>query len=116
MPSYCYLILVVGWITWGAPFFLIKRSAVKTKEVDRRARWGILLEGIAYSLIWQGRFWLRSPNPGRVSISVCFLAMASLLSWSGSRALGRQWRIDAGLNEDHDLVTSGPYRFIRHPI
>jgi protein-S-isoprenylcysteine O-methyltransferase Ste14 len=32
------------------------------------------------------------------------------------RALGRQWRIDAGLNPDHELVTSGPYRVVRHPI
>ena len=32
------------------------------------------------------------------------------------RALGRQWRVDAGLNADHELVQSGPYRFVRHPI
>jgi protein-S-isoprenylcysteine O-methyltransferase Ste14 len=32
------------------------------------------------------------------------------------RALGRQWRIDAGLSADHELITSGPYRFVRHPI
>ena len=30
--------------------------------------------------------------------------------------LGRQWRIDAGLNADHALITSGPYRIVRHPI
>jgi len=34
----------------------------------------------------------------------------------GARALGRQWRLDAGLNADHELVTSGPYRLLRHPI
>ncbi len=43
-------------------------------------------------------------------------SLASLLSWTGARALGRQWRIDAGLSDDHELVTSGPYRFVRHPI
>ena len=32
------------------------------------------------------------------------------------RVLGRQWRIDAGLNADHELVRSGPYRLMRHPI
>jgi protein-S-isoprenylcysteine O-methyltransferase Ste14 len=33
-----------------------------------------------------------------------------------ARALGRQWRIDAGLNKDHELIRSGPYRLVRHPI
>jgi protein-S-isoprenylcysteine O-methyltransferase Ste14 len=30
--------------------------------------------------------------------------------------LGRQWRLDAGLNVDHELVRSGPYEIVRHPI
>jgi protein-S-isoprenylcysteine O-methyltransferase Ste14 len=38
----------------------------------------------------------------------CFLGPA--------RALGRHWRIDAGLSKDHELVRSGPYRFVRDPI
>jgi protein-S-isoprenylcysteine O-methyltransferase Ste14 len=45
-----------------------------------------------------------------------FLALAAVLSWSSARTLGRQWRFDAGLNVDHELVTSGAYRFVRHPI
>jgi len=36
--------------------------------------------------------------------------------WTAVRALGRQWRIDAGLNDDHELVQAGPYRLVRHPI
>jgi protein-S-isoprenylcysteine O-methyltransferase Ste14 len=47
---------------------------------------------------------------------VVFFVLGSLLSWSGARALGRQWRVDAGLNPDHELVQSGPYRVVRHPI
>ena len=35
---------------------------------------------------------------------------------TGVHALGRQWRIDAGLNADHQLVVWGPYRLVRHPI
>jgi protein-S-isoprenylcysteine O-methyltransferase Ste14 len=30
--------------------------------------------------------------------------------------LGKQWRVDAGLNVDHELVQSGAYREVRHPI
>ena len=31
-------------------------------------------------------------------------------------ALGRHWRIDAALSSDHQLVTTGPYGIVRHPI
>ena len=33
-----------------------------------------------------------------------FFAMAVALSWSSTRALGIQWRFDAGLNAEHELV------------
>ena len=91
-----------------------KREACQAARSARR--WGILLVAVSYSLLWQGRFWERSPWSWQVALSIAFFALASLLSWTGARALGRQWRIDAGLSADHELVTSGPYRFVRHPI
>ena len=30
--------------------------------------------------------------------------------------LGKQWRIQAGLFSNHELVRTGPYRVLRHPI
>jgi protein-S-isoprenylcysteine O-methyltransferase Ste14 len=70
----------------------------------------------AYALVWQGSFWTRSPRAWRIVISVLFLVIAGVLSWTSTRALGRQWRLDAGLDADHQLVQSGPYRVVRHPI
>jgi protein-S-isoprenylcysteine O-methyltransferase Ste14 len=116
MGAYPYVILAVGWLTWVTPFFLAKGSGSKARTLDRRARWGIALQGLAYALLWQNPFWERSPEAWRVALSVFFLALAGLLSWSSARALGRQWRFDAGLNPDHELVQSGAYRVVRHPI
>jgi len=116
MPIYAYAILVAGWLLWLTPFFRARQSEKPAKQVDRRARWGILLVAIAYCLLWQGRFWERSPRRWQVALAIVFFVLASLLSWTGARALGRQWRIDAGLSADHELITSGPYRFVRHPI
>jgi protein-S-isoprenylcysteine O-methyltransferase Ste14 len=116
MPAYAYAIVAIGTLAWLAPFGLARRRSEPAKQVDRRARWGILVVAIGYSLLWQNRYWER-PLPGwRVGLSVFFLALASLLSWTSTRALGRQWRLDAGLNADHQLVTWGPYRLVRHPI
>jgi protein-S-isoprenylcysteine O-methyltransferase Ste14 len=116
MRAYEYVMLAAAWLTWVTPFFLAKGSGSKPQTLDRRARWGIVLQGLAYSLLWQNTFWERSPGAWRVALSLLFLALACLLSWSSARALGRQWRFDAGLNPDHELVKSGAYRVVRHPI
>lgn len=121
MKAYAYVALAVGWLVWSAPFVLSKRNAAPAKELDRRARWGILLVAIAYAMLWQGmlwqgKFWERSVESWRIALAIFFFLLAALLSWTAKRALGQQWRIDAGLNTDHELVTSGPYRVVRHPI
>ena len=59
---------------------------------------------------------MRSPGPWRIVISSLLFVSASILSWTSTRALGRQWRLDAGLNAEHELVRSGPYGVVRHPI
>jgi protein-S-isoprenylcysteine O-methyltransferase Ste14 len=116
VPAYGYLVVVAGWAIWGTAFFTAKGSVEPPKVVDRRARWGIMLAGVGYGLLWQGRFWERPLPVWRLAISIVFLLLACLLSWTGTRALGRQWRFDAGLSSDHEFVTSGPYRVVRHPI
>jgi len=114
--TYAYISLGVAWVMWLMPFILAKRGSQPAQKVDRRARWGMLLVAIAYSLIWQGHFWERPLPLWRLLPSILFLVLACVLSWSSTRFLGRQWRVDAGLNADHELVRTGPYRFVRHPI
>jgi protein-S-isoprenylcysteine O-methyltransferase Ste14 len=116
MPAHDYGILAAGWLVWVMPFFLVKRNSARPEKLDRRARWGIVLQMLAYSLLWQSKFWARAPENWRLALSVFFLAWAGLLSWTAVRTLGRQLRIDAGLNPDHKLVRSGVYRLVRHPI
>ena len=71
---------------------------------------------MGYGILWQGKFWEQTLPVWRLAPGVCFLVLASVLSWTATRALGRQWRIDAGLSSDHELVTAGPYSIVRHPI
>ena len=116
MHAYAYAILAAGLVAWAIPFFAAKRIGEAAGQVDRRARWGILLQAVAFSVLWQARFW-ESPLPAwRTALSILFLVLACVLSWTARRALGRQWRLDAGLSADHELVTSGPYGLVRHPI
>jgi protein-S-isoprenylcysteine O-methyltransferase Ste14 len=116
VPFYAYAVLGAGCLTWVVPFLRARGNSAAPSNVDRRARWGMVLQGIGYMLLWQGHFWDSVLPTWRFALSVCFLGMASVLSWTGTGALGPLWRFDAGLSADHQLVTSGAYRFIRHPI
>jgi protein-S-isoprenylcysteine O-methyltransferase Ste14 len=51
-----------------------------------------------------------------MAASVILFALAALLSWTSSRALAGQLRVDAALGADHRLVRSGPYALVRNPI
>jgi len=116
MPAYAYIIIAPGWLIWLTPFVLVKRHGETPEKLDRRARWGLVLQGLAYSLLWQNKFWERSPEGWRIASSIPFFGLAALFSWTGVRALGHQWRIDAALNSDHEIVRSGVYRVVRHPL
>jgi protein-S-isoprenylcysteine O-methyltransferase Ste14 len=116
VPPYAYIILAAGWILWFTPFLLNKWNFKTPEKKDNRARWGIVLEAVAYTLVWQSDFWTRAPGIWRMTLSILFLLLAALLSWTGVRALGRHLRFDAALAADHQLVRSGPYRVVRHPI
>jgi len=116
MSLYTFGVLTAAWVGWTAPFFLIKQKGGKPQTLDRRARWGIFLQGIAYFIVWQPTFWAPSRASWRLPVALVFLIMGPLISWTSARTLGRQWRFDAGLNADHQLIRSGAYRFIRHPI
>jgi len=39
-----------------------------------------------------------------------------VLAWSAARHLDKYWRFEAALSDDHQLITTGPYRWLRHPI
>jgi protein-S-isoprenylcysteine O-methyltransferase Ste14 len=116
MPRHGFLILAAGWLFWLAPFLRLKRSGQKPVEKDRRARWGVLLQAVSYAVVWANPWVTRDPGPLRFSFATLFFLIGCLLSWTSVLTLGKQWRIEAGLNADHELVRSGAYATVRHPI
>jgi protein-S-isoprenylcysteine O-methyltransferase Ste14 len=117
VPLYGYIIVIAGTGLWLTPFVRTGWSSSALQSVDRRSRWGLLLELAGYTLILQSRFWAVSPALWRVLASVLCFVLAVLLSWTATRALGRQHlRFDAAIGREHELVRSGPYGLVRHPI
>ena len=112
-----FVILAVLWLIWFAPFLIRRRGGGEKPTVKARsARWGILLQGVAFAIVsFHYPFWPLPELPKIVGMIVLGL-LAAALSWSAVSALGKQWRIDAALSSDHALIQSGPYAVVRHPI
>ncbi len=111
--------LFVAWLVWiSALVALRKQRLEKPVAVDPRARWGILLQAAGYFLVLMHSpaEWNRGIELWRLVVGTVAALIAIALFWSAVRNLGRQWRFDAGLNQDHELVQSGAYRIVRHPI
>ena len=49
-------------------------------------------------------------------IGVVTFALALLLLWRSHAELGRNWRVTTEIREGHNLVTTGIFRYIRHPM
>jgi len=106
-------------------FFLFRAFSRRTGEAgatrDRRSRLGILLQSLGIGVAAVGRVKpaLESLTPaglvGTLAV-VLLMAGAILLFASSSSALGRNWSIIARTRSDHELVRSGPYSRVRHPI
>ncbi len=120
-PEIRLIALAAAWLAWGLPFVLQSRKTSGRRasaRVDPRARWGILLEMIAFALVYVHgpRAWAAPVEPWRAAIGAVFALLGIALVWGAVGNLGKQWRFDAGLNADHELVMTGAYRIVRHPI
>jgi protein-S-isoprenylcysteine O-methyltransferase Ste14 len=55
-------------------------------------------------------------NPALSSVGL-FLTISGMAFFVWARQnLGRNWSQTVSAKEDHELVTSGPYRYVRHPM
>ncbi len=115
-------IIILLWIAFYS-FWLI--SAIGVKKSVRGASWqraiGIRLLLVLFVIAFVRLFrpqniWLptRSVPLGISGIVVC-IAGLGLAVWA-RRHLGKNWGTPMSLKEGHELVTTGPYGVIRHPI
>jgi protein-S-isoprenylcysteine O-methyltransferase Ste14 len=118
MHATAVIALMAIWVGWLLAFFFAKRTGEKAVITAPVARWGIGLQGLAYALAWiiVPGYWIQ-PRPTWILMLGLLFAIAGVAcAWLSVRHLGKQWRVQAGLNADHELIRSGPYRVIRHPI
>jgi protein-S-isoprenylcysteine O-methyltransferase Ste14 len=74
-----------------------------------------LMFGFDFNVPWlQFRIVSRSPTIGMAAVAVTLAGM--LFAVWARISLGRNWSSVPTIKEEHQLIRSGPYRLVRHPI
>jgi protein-S-isoprenylcysteine O-methyltransferase Ste14 len=127
MPPFFAHALRITWLVVLAYWLWAARSAKPTEQQEPLAKrllayWLPLL--VAALLLgpgeWFGHSLLREqfvPHTTLVySIGLALAILGAVLAIFSRALLGRNWSATVQLKQDHQLITSGPYRFVRHPI
>jgi len=112
-------IFFVAWFVWILALLALRKQRLeKPVQVNPRARWGIALVMAGYFTVCVHgpEVWNSGLAAWRAIAGIIFALIAIAMFWNAVANLGRQWRFDAGLNRDHELIQSGAYRVVRHPI
>ena len=125
MQQWQYWSVVVLWIVWEVYWGIssrgVKRAAAKEPFLSRLPVLMALLLGIVCMLVpeWISPFLARPllPQGGLFFYLGYALLVAGLsLAFWARATLGRNWSGRVTIKEDHELVTAGPYGWVRHPI
>src|SRR5262249_39192740 len=104
---------------------VLKKKPDHAQEAKRApgSLWGIALQSVSFALVWslpRPQWWpFRHSPAGELALAAAAIALTYSSAWLAVRAvrtLGKQWTYQARVIEGHQLVTQGPYAFVRNPI
>lgn len=114
------IIIAVGWIVFWA-YWLVMAVTVKAEQ-SRWTRLAGVRVGIILVILLLIRLRVfRGPgaatgNPWLLGIGLAVFVLGLALAVWARVYLGRNWGMPMSLKADPELVTTGPYGRIRHPI
>jgi protein-S-isoprenylcysteine O-methyltransferase Ste14 len=113
------LVFAVGWgafwLYWLVAAFSMKRGRVPW---SRELRIRVVIVAVAFLLIRLGAFRGHrvESDPGLAAVGLVLFALGLGLAVWARLHLGRNWGTPMTQKVEPELVTSGPYRLVRHPI
>ena len=113
------LVFAIGWGTfwlyWLVAAFFIKRLHVSWSR-KFRIRAAIVVLVIILVRLGAFRDYGVNTDPFRAGLGLVLFAMGlGFAVWARLR-IGRNWGTPMAQKDEPELVTSGPYRLVRHPI
>jgi protein-S-isoprenylcysteine O-methyltransferase Ste14 len=122
----CAALIPLLWLAWAAYWWIGSRNVKQTqREESLLSRWGhlgpLVVAGGLLAVRHTGIDVLDTRLPGLPIVLA--LPLGALLTAAGlafatwaRRHIGRNWSATVTLKAGHELVTSGPYALVRHPI
>jgi protein-S-isoprenylcysteine O-methyltransferase Ste14 len=117
MRDYAALVVLASWMAF-LPVMLMRLPGLfrHTTRRNPKSRLGIAVVAVGFALVWPGVS--RTPPPFALAPAagaVLDIVSAAIGLWA-ILTLGRQWSFQARLRTDHQLITRGPYHWVRHPV
>jgi protein-S-isoprenylcysteine O-methyltransferase Ste14 len=112
----CWIVWLVYWV---ATAFTTKRTIERGGFIEYRlvaavVTVGFIAAGRLLDVSAQSRLWHTQPALGVVSDCIV-LAGTAFTIWARI-TLGPNWSAEVTFKQDHELIESGPYALVRHPI
>jgi protein-S-isoprenylcysteine O-methyltransferase Ste14 len=112
----------VVWVAWVV-YWLARAWGNKRTATRSNLGWRVTVLvgiGLAVAVHRLGPNWmdrpLYPPNWARTEIGLALTVLGLGLTVWARRMLGTNWSANPSIKVDHELITSGPYALVRHPI
>ena len=116
-----FVAAIAGYVAFGVYWEVAAKNAAQSKRTESTASRGVHVALTNVALLLEvvtirglGRFTPALPLVMTMGLAIEAAGVA-LAIWA-RRHLGRNWSGRIAIKEGHELVRSGPYEFLRHPI
>ena len=113
------LVIAVGWAAFWADWLLTAMSAKRGRvQWSRELRIRLVIVVVTIFLVRLGAFRGRGidTEPWRAGVGLVLFALGLAFAIWARVSLGRNWGTPMTQKDEPELVSSGAYRLVRHPI
>ena len=104
---------IIFWVYWFSSAFGVKKGTASRRRVPLNGLTALAVI-VLIRVFRGGSLAVTSPLLGAIG-AVVFAGGLALAIWARVQ-LGQNWGMPMTQKAEPELVTSGPYRFVRHPI
>ncbi len=117
-------VFFVGAVGFFAAVVITRLGTAGPGSADKRSGRsivGVVVQGVGMALaggpprVASGAFWPPAAPLQTLAVALLMGGCVALFVWS-ARTMGDNWGIVARTRSDHQLVTSGPFAWVRNPI